>query len=374
MIMRVKKIFITTTYDCNLRCKYCFEHNKTRKHMDVNRMREILHNEFYGVDKYDIYSITLHGGEPFLAFKEIKELCEWTWTNYSDYNILYTATTNGTITNDEIKEWLSKNKKRFRIILSIDGIKEHHNINRGDSFDKIDFEFFLSTYNRPWVKMTVNPNTIDHMYENFLYLQQMGFNTNPTLACETNWEEKRDLEKIKKELYKLVQYYISNPSENPKDLLSLPIEKMITQRDRFATRCSLSNGCVAFDVQGNRYPCQNFIADFSIPYDADGINECFEKIAQNDYRAITATCVDCVIKEICSPCYGLNYSNRGAMGNIDKIWCSITKILVYFNAYLTAKALPKSEQYVWLKDKSVNELSSLSLAVKRIINMADQLL
>ena len=222
--------------------------------------------------------------------------------------------------------------------------------------------------------MTVNPNTIDHMYENFLYLQQMGFNTNPTLACETNWEEKRDLEKIKKELYKLVQYYISNPSENPKDLLSLPIEKMITQRDRFATRCSLSNGCVAFDVQGNRYPCQNFIADFSIPYDADGINECFEKIAQNDYRAITATCVDCVIKEICSPCYGLNYSNRGAMGNIDKIWCSITKILVYFNAYLTAKALPKSEQYVWLKDKSVNELSSLSLAVKRIINMADQLL
>lgn len=374
MTMRVKKIFITTTYDCNLRCKYCFEHNKIKMHMDVNRMQDILHDELCSVEKYDIYSITLHGGEPFLAFKEIKELCEWTWTNYPDYNILYTATTNGTITNDDIKQWLSKNKKRFRIILSIDGKKEYHNLNRGDSFDKIDFDFFLSTYNRPWVKMTVTPETIEHMYENFFYLQKMGFNTNPTLACETTWDENKDLSKIKKVLYKLVQYYISNPSESPKDLLSLPIDRIITHKDVFATRCSLSRAYVAFDVQGNRYPCQNFIADFLKSYDKEGINECFDKINQNDYRKVTNICVGCIVKEVCSPCYGLNYSNRGSMGNVDKAWCSITKILVYFNAYLVAKALPKYEQYVWLKDKNYNELSKLSLAVKRIINIADQLL
>ena len=92
--MRIKKIFITTTYDCNLRCKYCFEHNKTKMHMDVSRMQDILRNEICGSEKYDIYSITLHGGEPFLAFEEMKELCEWTWAKYSDCNILYTATTN----------------------------------------------------------------------------------------------------------------------------------------------------------------------------------------------------------------------------------------------------------------------------------------
>ncbi|MBR6649672.1 MAG: 4Fe-4S cluster-binding domain-containing protein [Bacteroidaceae bacterium] len=372
--MRVKKIFIITTYDCNLRCKYCFEHNKTKMHMDVDSMQHILHNEFSSDKKYELYSIILHGGEPFLAFNEIKELCEWTWDNYSNYNIQYSATTNGTVTNDEIKKWLSENKNRFHLILSIDGKREYHNLNRGNSFDKIDFDFFLSTYNRPWVKMTVAPNTLDYMYENFLYLQKMGFSTNPTLACETEWNKENDLRKIKETLYKLVQYYLSNPLERPGDLLSLPIEKIITNKDIYTTRCSLGDGNVAYDVKGNRYPCQNFIADFLKPYDKEGINECFSLICQNDYRKITDVCTDCIIKEICSPCYGLNFLNRGSMGSVDKVWCSITKVLVYFNAYLLSKALLKKEQYIWLRNKNDVEIATLAMAVKKINSLAEQLL
>ena len=372
--MRVKKIFITTTFDCNLRCKYCFEHNKTKLYIDATKMQAILHNEFCDNGDYDLFSITFHGGEPFLAFEEIKKICEWTWENYPNYNILFTATTNGTITNEDIKTWLRKHKKRFNIVLSIDGKKEYHNLNRGNTFDMIDFDFFLSTYSKPLVKMTVTPNTLEHIYENFMYLQQLGFNTNPTLACEIDWDKSTDLYKIKKELYKLVQYFISNPDERPGDLLSLPIEKLITNKDVYTTRCSLGSRYVAFDVQGNRYPCQNFIADFSKPYTAESINECVNLINQNDYRKVTGICINCVIKEVCSPCYGLNYSNRGSMGSVDKVWCYITKVLVYFNAYLIIKALTTGKQYIWLKDKSHAEIATLATAAKEIINMKDQLL
>lgn len=366
--MRIRKIFITTTFDCNLKCHYCFEHDKTGKNMNVKNMQYILQKEFCThKDIYDLYLIILHGGEPFLAFKEIKELCEWTWRNYTNNKIIFTTTTNGTLINNEIKSWLFEHRNQFLVILSIDGKRDTHNLNRGNSFDKIDLKFYLSTYNRPWVKMTVTPLTVGNLYENFKFLQDLGFRVNPTLACEIYWNKQVDLPQIESELSKLVEYYICNPTEVPGDLLSLPIERFITRKNNYATRCSLGSNCIAYDIYGNKYPCQNFISNFSQPYNAENIDDCYKLIELNDYRKITKDCVDCPIKEVCSPCYGLNYSNRGDMGKIDKIWCDITKILVYFNAYLLLKALANKKKYVWLKNKNNIEIATLALAVKHLL-------
>ena len=108
-------------------------------------------------------------------------------SRFSDLNITFTTTTNGTILSDEIKEWLLNHKTEFIPILSLDGNKEIHDRNRGNSFDKIDKKFFSDNWPNQGIKMTVSPNTIDDMFNSFVYLYNIGFYPNPTLAREVDW-------------------------------------------------------------------------------------------------------------------------------------------------------------------------------------------
>ena len=52
------------TENCNLRCKYCYEKNKTTNEMDYNTIKSIID---YEIKQNDIHSqINFYGGEPLL--------------------------------------------------------------------------------------------------------------------------------------------------------------------------------------------------------------------------------------------------------------------------------------------------------------------
>ena len=64
-----KFVMLTLTQDCNLRCRYCYEPNKSRDYwMDIKTAQQAVtnfmneENEFTGVE-FDFF-----GGEPLLAF------------------------------------------------------------------------------------------------------------------------------------------------------------------------------------------------------------------------------------------------------------------------------------------------------------------
>lgn len=40
-----KAIILITTYDCNLKCRYCYEPKKARHRMSVEKAKEILRKE-----------------------------------------------------------------------------------------------------------------------------------------------------------------------------------------------------------------------------------------------------------------------------------------------------------------------------------------
>lgn len=67
----------------------------------------------------DYTTIVLHGGEPFINFDLIKYIHRDLVDRLSDKKILFDITTNGTIINDEIIEFIAKNVKNISI--SIDG-------------------------------------------------------------------------------------------------------------------------------------------------------------------------------------------------------------------------------------------------------------
>lgn len=94
-------------------------------------------------EQIDYVEILFHGGEPFIAFQRIKDICEWLWAQEWPTKYICYATTNGTLIHNEVKEWLMKNKERFIVGLSLDGTREMHNRNRSNSYDKIDIPFFI---------------------------------------------------------------------------------------------------------------------------------------------------------------------------------------------------------------------------------------
>lgn len=363
-----KEIIIMATNACNLRCKYCYETNKNAPSMDLDKIKNQLDIELQSKSNgYQRFVINFHGGEPFLAFAKIKSLVQWVDNNFPNLNVSFTATTNGTILTTEIKEWLIENKKKFIPILSIDGSKEIHDRNRTSSYDLIDKDFFKINWPHQGIKMTVSPNTIGDLHNSFIFLHKIGFYPNPTLAREVDWNIDTHLSIYVRELQKLSRFYIDNPTIKPGQLLDLPLHKFSNgYKSKHFNACGAGFNTIAFDIYGNRYPCQTFIADLKKDYNTKEMNEQFSILEHNCNLKVSPKCKDCSIINWCSPCYGINYSNRGDMGAFDSVMCLFNKVTLLCSAQMFAEILPQRESYTWLNNKTDTEVYHYILGIKNI--------
>ncbi|MDO4720487.1 MAG: radical SAM protein [Peptostreptococcaceae bacterium] len=109
---------IHVTKACNCDCVYCYEKDKKSQYTwsEVQAFidRLIEHRT------EDDFCIEFLGGEPMLAFDLIRKSYEYIEGKKEIHVPNYVITTNGTIMNEEIAEYLSKNPK-IRFAASLDG-------------------------------------------------------------------------------------------------------------------------------------------------------------------------------------------------------------------------------------------------------------
>lgn len=365
-----KEIIIMATNACNLHCKYCYESNKNAPSMQVERIKLQIERELRIPDEpYNHFVINFHGGEPLLVFNKIKDIVRWVDETFTDLSVSYTTTTNGTVLNDDIRSWLVANKKRFIPVLSLDGPEEIHNRNRINSFKKIDLDFFRTHWPLQGVKMTVCPNTLEDMYNSFEYLYDIGFYPNPTLAKEVEWDLPIHLSVYVQELKKLIAFYINHPNIPPGQLLNLPLQKFSEDyHAKGINSCGAGFDTIAFDIYGNRYPCQAFIADLGKRYDAEEMRKIFCILSQNCHLKVSPKCKGCPIVNACSSCYAMNYTNRGNVGAIDEVMCQFNKVTFLASAQMFAEIIPNSKNYPWLKSKTNAELYHMIKGIQRLFN------
>ena len=118
--------------------------------MTFHTAKYILDENIKKINKSDRIILELFGGEVFKNFSLMKEIYSYLSSNYSDYNISYETTTNGTLIHDEIQQWLYERRKHFSISLSLDGTPDMHNKNRifkdgQGTYESIDINFFIIT-------------------------------------------------------------------------------------------------------------------------------------------------------------------------------------------------------------------------------------
>ena len=332
---KIRNIILILTHSCNLNCTYCYEHHKGVQCINLEKAKELIEREMNCNEGYDC-EIEFFGGEPFLEFDKIVALHNFLKSREWNKKWITMITTNGTLVHGKIKDWLEQNQYTVKVALSADGTPEMHNINRSNSYNKIDFDFFAKT--NSVVKMTVSAQTLPKLSEGIIYLHNLGFEVvRANLAFGIDWSNDSNVSLFASELSKLADFYIQNPQLRPSDIMDLPILDINPQSRSYASRhCGAGVELVAYEVDGTAYPCHTF-APISVSKDIakKALELTFESEICMD--CFDEKCRNCVVANVCPNCYGINFSTTGNMYSKDDAFCRMTKVQFLANAYFKYK-------------------------------------
>lgn len=162
-------LILQVTQNCNLRCEYCVYSGKykTRNH-GVKRMTFEMAKE--GLDFLHRHSrdsnriiIGFYGGEPLLEINLIKQCVHYIERLFYGKNVVYSITTNATLLEEPIVEFLVE--KNFDVIISLDGPQSVHDKSRR----------YAKTNKSSFATIIKNLEYIKLRYPRF-YKENIGFN------------------------------------------------------------------------------------------------------------------------------------------------------------------------------------------------------
>ena len=357
----VKKhhLSLILTHACNLKCVYCYENTKNNSYMLASTSKKIIENHLNNCH-YDEVEIELFGGEPFLKFDVIKEICEWTWEKQWRNKYIFFATTNGTLIHGELQEWLRLHKEQFWVSLSLDGTPDGHNTNRSNSFDEIDIPFFLECWPRQTVKMTISKQTIEHIFDNIVYIHKLGFDiAGSNFAEGIDWEDEKYVGVLINQLEKLCQFYIDNPQYKPAPIINMPIHKCEDLNETHKW-CGCGEHMSAYDINGKKYPCTFFTP---MTFHIKQLNSILDTDFSNPNCFVDMECKqNCYLEPICNSCYGANMLASGKINRRDRSKCKLTTIRAIYSAILTAHRIianPEDTRENMLAIKAVEKINTL---------------
>jgi radical SAM protein with 4Fe4S-binding SPASM domain len=302
---------------------------------------EVARNAVTGVFKvgkesdFDEIEIDFIGAEPLTAFERLKEISEWIWgRSWCKPHILF-ATTNGTILTDEMKGWFAQNKKRIYLGLSYDGVAETQDHNRSNSSGAIDLNFFLENWPEQHLKMTITETTVSNLANSIIYLHNRGFRIAANPAHGMNEWNTQNIREYGRQLLKLADYYLENPGVPRASLFSVDLKMILRNRANTANKyCGAGVAYDVIDTDGKWYPCQLFSPLVLPAVKLAGLTEI-------DFGAVEPfvyhQCKNCILKQICPTCYGLNFRDHGDPAVRETTLCRLFIIQVLANCKYYAK-------------------------------------
>ena len=169
---------IHVTKECNMNCFYCYEKDKTSRYSKeevLDLVDKIAQN-----CKDEQFVLEFLGGEPLMAFENIKSVYEYMQTNYPGRVNAYYITTNGSVLTDEIKEFLL-NSPNVIYAVSEDGVRwanQFRRFHNGDNaYDVVMKNIEWATENIPErmnVHMVTHPYNVAYLADGVKLLYEKG--------------------------------------------------------------------------------------------------------------------------------------------------------------------------------------------------------
>lgn len=325
---RTRGLFLT--YNCNLKCTYCYIKNKSNKVMPLEVMKNAIAAGFDNTEEYtfDELEIDFMGAEPLVEFQRIKEIAEWIWSKEWPKPYILYATTNGTLLDEKMKEWFTKNRYRFGLGLSYDGSDDLQDTNRSGSSKAIDQLFFIENWPNQPIKMTIAEENVPYLAEGIMELHKKGFliNANPANGMP-EWKAE-SITEYGRQLSMLGDYYLNNPHIKRSSLLDVNLSALLRPPSPNEHKyCGAGIAFEVVDVDGKIYPCHMFS-----PLVIEELQ--LTKIESLDFTCKevfeSKKCSKCPIMRVCPTCYGMNYRDTGDPAERPKTLCNL--FLIQFMA------------------------------------------
>ena len=337
---------ICVTHCCQLNCVYCYENNKdSQNRLDFDTAKSIIEGIFQSAaPEVDGIEFCFIGGEPLIEFGLIRRIVEYFSEKKKDYKqkFIFSATTNGALLTDKMKKWFASNTDKIILCLSLDGAKETHDYNRSNSFDLIDFDFFLTNYPDQGVKMTLSEYSLPRLYENIMFIHSLGFkriNGVNLYEGDFDFSDEKYLRILVPQFQKLVDFYSKEENNGLfNQLFDKRLELTQSQLRRNRKNCGMGGSGVRFyDVDGKSYPC---VMCTPMTLTDDQLNNLQALDMTDDQLFVDSKCnQSCLIYPICSNCSGSNYKIRGNLATRDYSKCMIKKLEALFCAELMARKI-----------------------------------
>jgi len=337
---------VCVTRNCNLNCVYCYQKHEASARMTLETAKKTIDLIFDNIpDDSDGVEIGLVGGEPLLEIELIRDIVAYTRSKPPADNYVFFAATNGTLLTDKDKEWFSANKDYIVLGLSLDGTRETHNLNRCDSFDKIDIDFFLRNWRDQGVKMTLSEHSIKHLAQNIKFIHSLGFTKiGGVNLYEGNFDWNRDeyIRILIPQLKELVEYYLENDTLALDQMFDKQVGLCETKDGEKKRWCGIGTGTPFFDVDGRKFPCA-FVTPMT--FTETELEEIMKTDFTNQELFVDDDCFNnCYIYPLCPTCAGANYLCARSFKKRHKNQCRVQKLISIFAADLTAKRIVKNPE------------------------------
>lgn len=335
----ISALTLMVVQECNMRCTYCYgnggEYNNKGK-MKIETARKAV-DYLVETSKENNLHIAFLGGEPLLNFYLIKEIVEYCKNieKGTKKRFFYNITTNGTLLNKEIEEYLIQNKVICQI--SIDGSEEKHDQNRFFANQKGSYDIVVKKtkamreQNLVTARATVTPENIDYQ-KIFEHLNGLNFKAIP-IAVAQNMFDDSEYDKILEEYKKYIYYFkaliIGKQYDTARKITDImtAIEKIEYGTER-QSGCGAGKKMYAVDINGDLYPCHRFVGNHQFRMgDIYKGADCSSFLNTIDVKKRKG-CKECWAQNLClGGCPHENYTNTGNINQASLRNCKMAKMV-----------------------------------------------
>lgn len=276
----LKSICLDVTFSCNLQCRYCFVENegfsKKKANMSLETGLKALDFLLKNSGDRKRCEIDFFGGEPLLNFEVVKKIVAFgkKAAYQNNKEIGFTLTTNGTLMNKEVQDFL--NEENINVILSLDGRKEVNDFMRCFQDGTGSYDSIVPTY-KDFIKSREGKNYYlrgtytgcnPYFSEDVLHMYSLGFK-NISLEPAVNWTDnnyslQEEHKPIIEEEYNKLAWELLNKRRKGENLSFFHFEIDFESGPclpKRLTACGAGYQYVAVAPNGEIYPCHQFIGN-----------------------------------------------------------------------------------------------------------------
>ena len=344
---------IYTNADCNLRCKYCYEHRKGPQVNSAELAADFLsfalrqEAEARGADALHEVVLDFVGGEPFLHPGLLRTCVERVLTDCAALGAprlpALSFSSNGTLfaredaLGEEVRDFVERYGRYLHVGLSIDGTRACHDLARVDASGKGSWDSAVTGY--LWlkqhvpacqlsVKATFSHATMNFYAESLLALMSLGFTE---IAANTVYEEvwtPEDGARFFDQMRFVADYLLEHGLEDKVHIQQInPLGSnwhdlpLLTARGQ--THCGSCEHMRCLGMDGKVYGCHRFATAGIRPLGTftkeDGLRLAPESLpliaeVKRQWQEYPEDCKSCGFSQICSSCAALPYEEGLSAG------------------------------------------------------------